>query len=126
MMTNQRSMSRSRRRPAVGKEADILGEKVPVSLVIFDCDGVLIDSEPIANRVFMEQLSGAGLALGLDEVMRTFVGRTRDGCIALAAQMLGRPLPEGFGPAWDEALHAALRREVRPVEGIPELLDGMT
>ena len=98
---------------------------MPVSLVIFDCDGVLIDSEPIANRVFMEQLSGAGLALPLDEVLRTFVGRTRDGCIALASEMLGRPLPEGFGAAWDEALHAALRREVRPVAGIPELLDGM-
>ena len=94
-------------------------------LVIFDCDGVLIDSEPIANRVFMEQLRSAGLDLSLDEVMGTFVGKTRDGCIALAAEMLGRPLPEDFGATWDAALYAALEREVKPVAGIPELLGSL-
>ena len=95
------------------------------SLIIFDCDGVLIDSEPIANRVLARQLEEAGLALPLDEVMRTFVGRTRDGCIELAGRMLGRPLPGGFGSRWDEALYEALRREVRPVEGIEAVLDGL-
>ena len=90
-------------------------------LVIFDCDGVLIDSEPIANRVLRERLETAGLVLSLDEVMRTFVGNTRDGCIVLAGQMLGRPLPADFGKKWDAALHLALRA-VKPVAGVPELL----
>jgi HAD superfamily hydrolase (TIGR01509 family) len=93
-----------------------------VGLVIFDCDGVLIDSEPIANRVFMEQLAAAGLSLSLEEVMRGFVGRTRAGCLERAGQMLGRPLPDSFGATWDAALYAALAREVKPVEGVPELL----
>lgn len=96
-----------------------------IDLVIFDCDGVLIDSEPIANRVFRDQLAQAGLDLPLAEVMRRFVGQTREGCIVLAGEMLGRPLPAAFGPAWDEALHAALEREVRPVPSVPELLAGM-
>jgi HAD superfamily hydrolase (TIGR01509 family) len=100
--------------------------KKDVALVIFDCDGVLIDSEPIANRVFMEQLETVGLSMPLEDVMRTFVGRTRDGCIELAGRMLGRPLPEEFGRRWDLALYEALEREVKPVEGIPELLRGMT
>jgi HAD superfamily hydrolase (TIGR01509 family) len=94
-------------------------------LVIFDCDGVLIDSEPIANRIFAEQLARAGLAMPLDEVMRTFVGRTRDGCIELAGRMLGHELPKDFGTRWDEALFDALGREVRPVAGIEEVLDGL-
>ena len=96
-----------------------------IQLVIFDCDGVLIDSEPIANRIFAEQLSRAGLDMPLDEVMRTFVGRTRDGCIELAARMLGRELPEDFARTWDKALFDALEREVRPVDGIEQVLDGL-
>jgi HAD superfamily hydrolase (TIGR01509 family) len=93
-----------------------------VSLVIFDCDGVLIDSEPIANEVFAQQLATVGITMTPDEVMRTFVGRSRDTCIAMAGERRGAPLPEDFAHAWDEAFHDRLEREVRPVEGIPELL----
>jgi beta-phosphoglucomutase-like phosphatase (HAD superfamily) len=93
-------------------------------LVIFDCDGVLIDSEPIANRVFRDLLESSGLKLTLDQVMTTFVGSTKDGCIVLASNMLGRPLPTDFGKRWDKALFAALRA-VKPVAGVPELLAGM-
>ena len=53
-------------------------------LVIFDCDGVLVNSEPIANRVDTEQLGSIGLNLSSEEIMRRFVGRTKEGCIALA------------------------------------------
>jgi HAD superfamily hydrolase (TIGR01509 family) len=95
-------------------------------LVIFDCDGVLIDSEPIANRVLRDRLATAGLSMPLEDVMRTFVGRTRDGCIELAGRMLGRPLPPEFGKQWDAALYEALEREVKPVPGIPGLLKSMS
>ena len=97
-----------------------------MKLVIFDCDGVLVDSEPIANRVLRDLLESAGLRLSLEEVMSTFVGNTRDGCIVLAGRMLGRPLPPDFGKRWDKALFAALRAQVKPVAGVPELLAGMT
>ncbi len=91
-------------------------------LVIFDCDGVLVDSEPIANRVLAALLARAGLSLSEDEVMRRFVGRTKAGCMALAEELLGRALPRDFGATWDGALYAALRAELRPVEGIGALL----
>ncbi len=100
------------------------GPNSAIKLVIFDCDGVLIDSEPIANRVFRDLLESAGLRLSLEQVMETFVGNTKDGCIALAGSMLGRPLPSDFGKRWDKALFAALRA-VKPVAGVPELLAGM-
>ena len=92
------------------------------ALVIFDCDGVLIDSEPIANRVWRDELRSLGLDLALGEVMARFVGRTRDGCLVLAREMLGRELPQGFGERWDAHLFEALAREVRPVEGIEAVL----
>lgn len=94
-------------------------------LVIFDCDGVLVDSEPIANRVFMEQLRAAGLPLPLEEVMRRFVGGTKESCLALAAKLLGRPLPPGFVESWDAALFAALGSEVKAVAGVADLLRGL-
>lgn len=96
--------------------------KIPPRLVIFDCDGVLIDSEPIANRVWRDELHSLGIRLPLEEVMARFVGRTRDGCLELAREMHGRELPEGFGARWDERLFAALAREVRPVDGIETVL----
>ena len=93
-----------------------------IELVIFDCDGVLIDSEPIANRIFSEQLAMEGMHMTPEEVWHAFVGNSRDRCIELAGRMRGKPLPEGFAERWDEALHVALDVEARPVEGSPELL----
>jgi len=81
-----------------------------------------VDSEPIANRVFAEMLGAHGLAMTVDEVIRTFVGRSRDTCIAMAGDMRGCPLPEGFGAGWDNAFYEAMRRELKPVPGVPELL----
>jgi HAD superfamily hydrolase (TIGR01509 family) len=97
-----------------------------VGLVIFDCDGVLIDSEPIANRVLAEQLTAIGLPMTQDEVMARYVGRTRDGCLELAREQLGRELPEGFAQRWDAALFAALEGEVKAIDGVAELLRSLS
>jgi len=96
--------------------------RTPVALVIFDCDGVLIDSEPIANRVLAQQLETIGLPMTVEDVMAQFVGRTRDGCLELAARKLGRELPAGFAARWDAALFDALASEVKAVDGVAELL----
>ena len=95
-------------------------------LVIFDCDGVLVDSEPIANRVLSERLAGIGLRMDVDEVMRRFVGRTREGCLALATELAGRELPAGFAEAWDAALFRAFEAELEPVAGVIEVIRGLT
>ena len=81
-----------------------------------------MDSEPIANRVFAEMLGAHGLPMTVDDVIRTFVGRSRDTCIAMAGEMRGEPLPADFAATWDAALNEAIAREVRPVPGVPELL----
>ena len=94
-------------------------------LVIFDCDGVLVDSEPIANRVFAERLATVGVHMEVREVMARVVGRTRAGCMELAAELAGRALPADFGEAWDAALFDALEREVRPVAGVEAVLEAL-
>ena len=93
-----------------------------LSLVIFDCDGVLIDTEPVANVVLQQRLEAAGLAMPYEEVMRTFVGRSKADCLTIAAQRLGRPLPARFGQDWDRAFDAALRKGTRTIDGVDGLL----
>ncbi len=93
-----------------------------LDLVIFDCDGVLVDTEPVANRVLQRQLEAIGLAMPLDEVIRTFVGRSKADCLVMAEELAGRALPMGFADQWDSAFDAALREQTRPIEGIVEIL----
>jgi HAD superfamily hydrolase (TIGR01509 family) len=94
-------------------------------LVIFDCDGVLVDSEPIANRVLMERLASVGLRMDSEETMRTFVGRSASACLSMIEQRIGRPLPPAFQREWDDALFATFRRELRSVRGVADALEGI-
>ncbi|MBI3325126.1 MAG: HAD family hydrolase [Nitrospinae bacterium] len=92
-------------------------------LIIFDCDGVLVDSEPIANRVLMEILSELGLRMTYEECVCTFIGRSAATCMAMIEARIGRLLPEQFLPDWDERLLASLQKEVKPIPGVIEALD---
>jgi HAD superfamily hydrolase (TIGR01509 family) len=95
-------------------------------LVIFDCDGVLVDSEPIANEVLQEALRGLGIRLGLDEVVETFVGKTVPQCVDTIETLLGRPPPADFFESWRALLYATFReRPVRAVAGVEAVLDGL-
>ncbi len=62
-------------------------------LVIFDCDGVLVDSERLTNTVFAELLNEQGLNLTLADMFDQFVGRTTAECMAKVETMLGKPPP---------------------------------
>lgn len=96
-------------------------------LAIFDCDGVLVDSETIAHRVLVEALNELGLSLTLEEAFTAFRGSTGARTVEIIETRLGRPLPEGFFPAWRERLYAAFRAlPVRPVAGVEAALDALT
>jgi HAD superfamily hydrolase (TIGR01509 family) len=67
-----------------------------LELVIFDCDGVLVDSEPLSNQLFVEALAGLDLHITLEECVNVFVGRPPETNVATIEKMLGRPVPENF------------------------------
>lgn len=92
-------------------------------LVIFDCDGVLVDSEPITNRIFGDMLQEIGLPLTQQEVFDRFVGRSMSYCYALIESLLGAPLPAGFADAYISRCNLALARELKPVPHIELVLD---
>jgi HAD superfamily hydrolase (TIGR01509 family) len=95
-------------------------------LAIFDCDGVLVDSEPLAHRVLIEALREFGLELELEQAIGLFMGNSSEQNVAVIERLLGRPPPENFFPEWRETLYARFRSEpVRAVEGIVEVLDAL-
>jgi HAD superfamily hydrolase (TIGR01509 family) len=104
------------------------GDRVKKSrfdLVIFDCDGVLVDSELITNRIFAGMLNEMGIPVSLDDVFEQFVGRSMPQCLELTAGLLGRPVPDGFLPEFQARTAAALKSELKAVPDIEEVLATM-
>lgn len=86
--------------------------------VIFDNDGVLVDSEPLANEVVAELLTAEGWPLTADECVERFLGTTMARVQRLAEAHLGRPLAPGFQAAYEQRLLERFRSELRPVPGV--------
>ena len=94
-----------------------------VHLVIFDCDGVLVDSERLAIKVDVEMLRELGWPLSEAEVIERFVGRSdRDTQAAIEAH-LGRRLPAGWAERVTRRYRQVFATELVPVRGVPEALD---
>lgn len=93
--------------------------------VILDCDGVLVDSEPIMNREFTAMLNELGLRYSPETTIRTFMGRSMKSCLQIMQAELGAPVPDDFLAALDARAFAAFERELHPVDGITELLDAL-
>ena len=94
-------------------------------LVVFDCDGVLVDSEPIANRVMAEAIAGLGWPLTTSDCIVRFKGHHLDTVIAAVEDRLGRPVPEAWRRDLRAATGAAFERELQPVPGGFEALDAV-
>jgi HAD superfamily hydrolase (TIGR01509 family) len=94
--------------------------QIPLDLVIFDCDGVLVDSEPLSNAVLARALTRAGLSTTPEQAVATYKGLHIRDVLEHAEQALGGPLPSDFVPAFEDLRAEAFRRELKPVEGAAE------
>jgi HAD superfamily hydrolase (TIGR01509 family) len=97
----------------------------PYGLVVFDCDGVLVDSELITNRVYAMMLNELGIPVTLDDMFERFVGRPMSYCWDLVSTMLGRPVPPTLIDDYRVRTTAALELELKAVRGIEETLDAL-
>jgi HAD superfamily hydrolase (TIGR01509 family) len=91
-------------------------------LVIFDCDGVLVDSERITNLVFAEMLAEIGLHFSLEEMFDRFVGRSMPACLERIATLRGAPPPDGFAERYRQRSAVALRDGLVAVDGIEDVI----
>ena len=95
-------------------------------LIIFDCDGVLIDSEVLACRIDAEVFTAGGFPITEEEIARRFVGRSAAQMFAEIEAGFGRPLPVSLRAEVKERLNAALASEVEAMPGVHVLLDRLT
>jgi HAD superfamily hydrolase (TIGR01509 family) len=89
-------------------------------LVIFDCDGVLVDSEAISNEVLARMLTQEGLPTTLSEARRACQGRLLTDVRDQAQAKLGRPFPPDWVAEYERERDEAFRRELKPVDGAAE------
>jgi HAD superfamily hydrolase (TIGR01509 family) len=94
-------------------------------VVIFDCDGVLVDSEALGNRVLVEFVAEFGLALELEEAILLFKGCKMVDCVAVIEQRLGKKMPQDFVTQLRARTAEAFERELLPVQGIEAALDNI-
>lgn len=92
-------------------------------LIIFDCDGVLVDSEPIANAVLGRHLERLDLNLTLDEILNRFVGLSMKTVVEKIEAILGGPVPADWLEQVQQDTFAAFEKDLKPVAGIAEILD---
>ena len=94
-----------------------------LDLVIFDCDGVLVDSERVANEVFARALEEVcGLEFTLEDMFDTFVGHSKSQCLEKIELILGYPPPDELERRYREEINGALQLSVRAVAGIEPVL----
>ena len=90
--------------------------------VIFDCDGVLVDSERLANEVLVESLQPFGIRLTVEDAMARFCGVRMADCVAQLERLRGTPLPESFVPQLRKQMAVVFTDRLKPIEGALELL----
>lgn len=91
--------------------------------VIFDCDGVLVDSERIGVHIDRKVLSEVGLDLTVDEIVKTFVGKSDQFFVETVESMIGRPVPENWLDEIGRRYSEAFENGLTPVPGIEAALE---
>ncbi len=97
---------------------------MPFDLVIFDCDGVLIDSELLSVRADLACLAEDGIAVSADEIVERYTGISMAGMLADLEARHGRTLPD-FARRHQRRLEAIFEAELRAIPGVAAVLDSL-
>ena len=95
-------------------------------LIIFDCDGVLVDSELIINTVFAELLNNLGLNVNIEDMYENFVGHSFAQCMVKIEKMLGKMPPDNFEALYRRETTKALEKDLQPVRGVKDVIDQLS
>ncbi len=94
-------------------------------MIIFDFDGVIVDSERLANAVLARMVSALGRPMDTAEAARRFTGKVTRDCLVLIERELGLAVPAGFADDYEDAITDAYDRELTPVAGIVPVLESL-
>lgn len=97
-----------------------------IDLIIFDCDGVLIDSEITSARMLISELAGMGVHIDLDYATTHFLGRSYPTVMKVIKQDFGVHLTPDFEEAYRTRLLAAFETALHPIPHVHNLLAGLS
>lgn len=105
-------------------DAPLVSSSPPaLKLAIFDCDGVLVDSEPISNEVLARMLTEQGLPTTLAQSRRAYQGLLLADILTAAEAQLGHSLPESWLDRYERERSAAFREGLRPIRGVAAAIE---
>ena len=93
--------------------------------VIFDCDGVLVDSETLGNTVLTNMANALGANITLEYALKHFKGGTIKGVVKQIETLTGKSVPNDFIDQYRKTSYELFKKEIKPISGIIELLDNL-
>ena len=103
------------------------GEKLmQYKCVIFDCDGVLVDSESIGATVWVEMAKTMGLSISFEKAFNEFTGKSFNSIAEYLSEQAKRDIPDDFEKHFREKTYSAFQADLQPIKGIHEVLKNMT
>ncbi|MGA9639003.1 HAD family hydrolase [Flavobacterium sp.] len=90
--------------------------------IIFDCDGVLVDSESISNSTLVSMAKEIGVSIPLDFAMTHFLGKSLQFCFDYIENLAPQKLPKTFEEEFRERTFEAFKTQMQPIPGVHELL----
>jgi HAD superfamily hydrolase (TIGR01509 family) len=93
-----------------------------MTLLIFDCDGVLVDSEVIAHDTLRELMAVLGRPMAMEETFREFAGKSLADTVATAERLLGRPIPANLAREFGQRLLDRFRCHLKPIPGVRDAI----
>lgn len=94
--------------------------------IIFDCDGVLVDSEAISTQVMVDLLKTVDYHIDIESAIDLFTGLALKDNFAFVEKEIGRKLPEDFEATYRKLSFEAFQRDLKPIKGVHALLDKLT
>ncbi|WP_159021612.1 HAD family phosphatase [Formosa sp. L2A11] len=90
--------------------------------IIFDCDGVLVDSEAISNGILADMANKYGADLDLNAALKIFKGCSMATCLDKIRALVTKPIPEDFEAEYRRLSVAAFKKQIKPIEGVKEVV----
>lgn len=94
--------------------------------IIFDCDGVLVDSEPIGNQVLVDMANSYGADIDLDYAFKHFKGGSIYTCRDKIQELVNQPLSQDFIAEYRRRSYNAFKEQIQSVEGVKEVIKSLS